>query len=124
MDISLDATGDLLIGDDGDLVLIEGVDATRQHLQISLQFFQGEWSLDLRIGVPYFQEILGKGRDLNAIRAIFREAILQTEKVTAVSDLALDYDGVTRALSVSFQTQSTEGPIDFDQELIIPAVQV
>ena len=121
MDLKLDDNGDLLIGDDGDLVLVDGIDAIAQHLTIRLQFFQGEWLLDLRIGFPYFEEVLRKAPDLNVVRSLFREAILTTPGVLEVTDLELDYDGVTRALSVSFQAQTTEGPLTFDRELIIPA---
>ena len=120
MDLSLDIDGDLLINDTGDLVLIEGVDATAQHLKISLRFFQGEWFLDLRIGFPYFEEVLRKSPNLNVVRSLFRDAILETEKVVSVSDLTLDYDGTTRGLAVSFRAQTTEGPVEFDSELILP----
>ena len=120
MDLSLDDTGDLLINDTGDLVLLEGVDATAQHLLISLRFFQGEWFLDLRIGFPYFEEVLVKAPDLNVVQSLFRDAILETEKVISVSELELDYDGTTRTLAVSFRAQTTEGPVEFDSELILP----
>lgn len=120
MDLKLDDNGDLEIGNDGDLILIDGIDSIAQHLLISLKFFRGEWFLDLRIGFPYFEEVLRKAPDLNVVRLLFREAILATEGVLAVTDLALDYDGTTRGLSVSFRAQTSEGPLDFDQELIIP----
>jgi hypothetical protein len=120
MDLQLDSSGDLEIGDDGDLILIDGIDAIKQHLTISLQFFKGEWFLDIRIGFPYFEEVLRKAPDLNVVRSLFREAILAVDGVLAVADLELDYDGITRGLSVSFSTQTTEGPLEFDQEFIIP----
>jgi hypothetical protein len=121
MDLQLDtATGDLEFSDDNDLILIDGVDAIRQHITIRLQFFQAEWFLDERIGIPYYQEILRKAPDLNVVRSIFREAILTTPGVIAVTDLVTEYDGTTRTLTVSFSAQTEEGPLVYDQELIIP----
>lgn len=120
MDLQLDSTGDLEIGNNDDLILVDGIDSIAQSLAIGLRFFQGEWFLDLRIGFPYFEEVLRKAPDLNVVRSLFREAILATEGVLAISDLALDYDGTTRSLSVSFSAQTTEGPLEFDRELIIP----
>lgn len=121
MDLQLTSdSSDLLIGDDGDLALVSGIDSIAQHLTIRLRFFRGEWILDLRIGFPYFEEVLRKAPDLNVIRSLFREAILTTPGVLELADLTLDYDGVTRTLSVSFRAQTTEGPLTFDRELIIP----
>jgi hypothetical protein len=120
MDLQLDSDHDLEIGDDGDLILVEDLDSIVQHLTIRLQFFLGEWFLDERIGFPYFEEVLRKAPDLNVVRSLFRDAILTTPGVLAVTELNLDYDGTTRTLSVSFRAATTEGPLTFDQEFIIP----
>jgi len=120
MDIKLDDSGDLVIGTDGDLVLVTGIDAIAQDLKTRLLFFKGEWDLDTRLGVPYFEEILKKAPDLNVVRSIYNDVITSTEGVLFVDDLTLEYDGPTRRLSVSFSCQTTEGPLTFEDELIIP----
>jgi len=119
-DLRLTDTGDLYIGDDGDLEIITGLDAIRQDLTLRLQTFRGEWFLDERVGIPYFQDILVKSPDINVIRSIFREAILTTDGVVAIDDLTLDYEGATRKLSISFSAQTTSGTLTFERELIIP----
>lgn len=120
MDLQLDTDGDLEIGDDGDLILVDGVDAIAQHLLIRLRFFQGEWVLDVRIGIQYFEEILRKAPDLAVVRSIFREAILTTPGVIELVSLDLDYIGATRTLDVRFDAQTEEGLLTFDREFIIP----
>jgi hypothetical protein len=120
MDLKLDDNGDLEIGTDGDLVLVTGIDAIAQDLKTRLLFFKGEWDLDTRLGVPYFEEILKKAPDLNVVRSIYNDVITSTEGVLFVDDLTLEYDGPTRRLSVSFSCQTTAGPLTFEDELIIP----
>jgi hypothetical protein len=59
-DLKLTNNHDLLI-EEGDLVLINNeAEMAVQSLKINLLLFRGEWFLDNTIGVPYFQEILGK----------------------------------------------------------------
>lgn len=99
-DIALDEDGDLDVST-GDLRLLSDLDAVVQDVTIRLQFFRGEWFLDLDEGVPYYQEILVKNPRLTAISALFSEAILTTPMVTEVNDLALTYDTATRSLVVS-----------------------
>jgi len=120
MDIKLDANGDIEIGNSGDLVLVTGLDAIAQDLRTRILFFKGEWALDTRLGVPYFEEILKKAPDLNVVRAIYNDVITSTEGVFSVNNLDLEYDGITRRLSVSFSCQTIEGPLTFEDELIIP----
>jgi hypothetical protein len=103
----------------GDLILVTGVDAIAQDLDIRLNTFKGEWFLDTRIGVPYFQEILGEKPRLVALKGIFREAILLTPGVQSISDFVLSYDGPTRVLSLSFLVASIEGTFAYTKELII-----
>ena len=117
-DLKLSATHDLVFEDD-ELVLIEGREAIAQDVLVRLQFFQGEWVLDIRLGMPYFQKILGKKPRLAAVKSIFRDAILGTPGITAVNDLDLSYTGVTRVLSVSFTAETTDGSVEFNKELII-----
>jgi len=122
-DIKLDDSGDIEIGTDGDLILVTGLDAIRQDLETRLKFFRGEWDLDTRLGIPYFDEILIKAPDLNVVRSLFRDAILSTAGVLRLTRLDLDYEGTTRTLSIRFDCQTTEGPLTYEDELIVPLPQ-
>lgn len=114
-------TGDIAIEND-DLVIIDGVDDIAQHIKIRLRFFRGEWTLDLRVGIPYFERILVKNPDLVAIRAIFREAILETPGIVALLDFDLAVDSGKRTLTVRF-TASTDisETLVFNEEFLIAA---
>lgn len=80
--------GDLRLTN-GQLTLVDGNDAVRQHLINRLRIFLGEWFLDRRIGIPFFRDILVKNPDRPAIRSIFRRTIRETPGITAVDELLL-----------------------------------
>ncbi len=114
-------TGDLEIGPDGDLIIVTGLDAIAQHLRIRLQFFRGEWFLDTRLGIPYYEEVLIKAPDLNVVQSLLREAIRETPGVIAINSFELDFEGVTRRLSLDFEALTTEGPLRFTEDFVIPS---
>lgn len=118
MDLKLDTSHDLVLVD-GDLVLVDGAEAVKQDVDCRLRTFLGEWFLDLRIGVPYFEKILGQKPRFGVISAVFREVILGTPGMISIEDLTLDFDGATRLLSVSFRGTSTSGIVEYERELVI-----
>lgn len=105
----------------GGLQIVEGADEIAQKLFTRLQFFLGEWFLDRRQGIPYYEKILIKNPDLVIIQSIFREAILETPGVTSLLDvIQTDLESATRKLSVRFAAQLDSGGIlNFDREFII-----
>jgi hypothetical protein len=118
-DLKLDTSSHDLVIEDNNLVLVEGADAVAQEVKVRLQFFLGEWFLDTRLGVPYFEKILGQKPRINALKGIFRKAIMSTPGMISMSDFSIAYDGASRVLSVSFTGQASSGTFDFTEELII-----
>lgn len=123
MDLRLDpATGDLDLST-GTIEVVDGVEATGQKITIRLQFFRGEWFLDERIGIRYFQEVLGQKLRKNLVERIFRETVLTTPGVLSIENFELSFDGPTRALSISFlaMTVADDVPVAFDLTFIVGA---
>jgi len=119
MDIKLSG-GDVYINPETyDIELVDGLDAIAQDCEIRLQFFLGEWYLDTRLGVPYFQKILGQKPRIQAVKGIFRDAILTTPGILNIFELTIDYINTTRTLTVSFRAETVEGSFEFNEELII-----
>lgn len=119
-DFKLDANGDLFIADDGSLVLVTGDEAIVQRLTIRFNFALGEWFLDIRVGVPFFQEILVKNPNLTRVRGIYRQLILTTPGIESIEEFSLALDTPTRKLSLSFLARKTDGEtLSFDKEFII-----
>ena len=102
MDLKLDDTGDLDVTN-GNLTLLDGVEAVRQHWKIRNKFFLGEWFLDTRIGVAYYQTIFLKGTPLSVVRTIFRKVAQRTPGIARVDKLVADFDLATRRLKLEIE---------------------
>lgn len=114
-DIRLDEeSGDLEIIN-GDLVITEGSDATRQRLLQALRFFRGEWFLDLSRGVPYYQNILVKNPNPLIIESVLKQTILDVQGVLELTQFDLNYDNSTRKLALDFEVRTSEGLINFSE---------
>ncbi len=92
---------------DSDLSVVEGVlqitsgrDCLRQTTEQRLSTSRGEWRYDLTHGVPFIQQIADQS-DLDLIRAIYLETLLETPGIVRVEQLQLSRDPVTRELSLS-----------------------
>jgi hypothetical protein len=92
----------------------EPSDELASRLQIRLQWLQGEWFLDERLGIPYFQRILVKGTSLQTVRSIYREAIRETPGVDEILNLDLDLNKAARELRVDFKVRSVDGEVVAD----------
>lgn len=115
-DLQLDpTTGDLDLRS-GRIPLTSGTEAVAQRIRMRLGMWRGEWFLDRRLGVPYFQEVLTRIRDVGRLRSIFRDAILGTEGVASVPRLELDLDAGQRHLTVRF-TAVTEDGVAIQEEV-------
>ena len=120
-DLKLDAFGDIDTTD-GKMSIVRGDDALVQHLKIRYRFVRGEWELDTRIGIPYFQQIFVKNPDLAAIRSTFRRATVTTPGISSVAEFELSIDARTRRLSIFARANKEEGgePLVFDEEFVLP----
>jgi hypothetical protein len=94
-------TGDIDLTN-GQMTLIEGSEAIRQKLRIGIRMFQGEWFLDTRLGLPYYQRILPKTANRDDIAILFKRAILSCDGVLSVSNLTFSFTAATRLLTISF----------------------
>jgi hypothetical protein len=117
MDLMLDeSTWDLATGDT-DLLLVDGRDAIGQHLAQRLKTFLGEWFLDLRIGVPYFQQVMVKNPDPLVLDSVFKSEIINTPGVTELLSFDLKIDAGSRLLQLSFSAATDDGVITFSEVL-------
>ncbi len=112
MDIKLDESTDDIEIIDNDVSLTTGLDSKRQHLEIRLRTFFTEWFLDTSRGVPYFQDILIKNPNFNAVSAAFKAAILNTSGILELLSFNLEF-AAARQLDFSFKCRAEEGDIDF-----------
>lgn len=109
---ALDSNNDLIIRS-GQLRTISAGAEVVQHIRTRLQFYLEEWFLDLKAGVPYFQQIFTKPANLANIESIFKSKILNTPGVDILTEFTMNYEGgSTRLLSISFSAETVYGTID------------
>lgn len=106
-DIAMNINTNDLILNDRDLMVIDAAERVSQQIVIQLRFWYGEWFLDTSDGIPYLERVLVKNPNLNHIRQIFREAIQKVPDVRKVNYVDLDFDEKERALTVSYQVETS-----------------
>ena len=113
-DLALDENGDLYIGDDGDLKIIDSV---RQALQIKLRWIKGEWVFNTAIGTPYLDEIFVKNPNRAIIEKAIRDQILSVEGIIGINSINLSWSRDNRVMTCTFSAKTTEGDIESEVTL-------
>jgi hypothetical protein len=98
VDLKLTADNDLAF-ENGDLVLVDGPDATAQLIKARLLTMKGELAWDIDVGFPYDAIIGEPDVDLLRVQAWVRYVILTTPGVQSCNDLTFTFDPVTRELT-------------------------
>lgn len=80
--------------------IIRGAQAFAQRLRIRLMFFKGEWFLDQRQGMPYFEAILVKNPDITLVQSLFRRTILSTPGALSIAQFRTNFDRVRRVFTL------------------------
>lgn len=102
--------GDLRLSDDGrELVLVSGAEMALQQIKAGAEIWQGTLAWDPEAGLPMLGQILVKGPDLRVIQQIFRDFLLDTAGVTAVTELSVDLDRAARHLTARFRVPCEDG---------------
>lgn len=109
----------LQVAEDGDLDVITGnlivesnaATVLANKLTNRFRFFKGEWFIDTREGVPYFQYVFVKNPDLNAISQMFKKVLLTTPGVASVVKVQCDFYTNLRQLVASFECVTDTGAV-------------
>lgn len=105
---------------EGNLILVRDARAIAQKVENRFRFFLGEWFLDLREGVPYFQQILVKGPSIKVVRQLFLKVITTTPGMSDVIDFDMQYDGTTRTLFYQWSGITDTGdPVSGDNAFVV-----
>jgi len=109
-DLLISSTGDLAIVK-GDLLLTDSSNNTAQAIRRRLSTFQGEWFLDESIGLPYFDDILGKGKFLSDIKVIYLREIQSVPEVAEILEFNIEEDPILRKLKINFTVRDDDGNV-------------
>ncbi len=118
-----DNTGDLLLTNSKFTLVTDPAAAGAQKLRNQFKIFLGEWFLDSRIGMPYFQEVFVKNPNMAILTQLFRSVIASTAGVVRVISCNVTFNDATRAASVAFAAQWENGAVitatDLDKPFIV-----
>lgn len=125
-DILLDADHKVVIT--SDLQWSKGVAGIAQGVKIACLMLKGEWFLDQDEGVAYVenafvtseQALLGGKFNKAKALADFRREILRAPGTNEILSLEVDFDSVTRRMSVDFEVRTEFG--DTFNESIVRAI--
>lgn len=81
----------------------------RIKLAQRFRFFLGEWFLDLRKGIPYYRDVLGRMFNRDAARAIFRGVLRTIPDIASIVRFDLVFDRATRRLAFDFEVTLFDG---------------
>lgn len=105
---------------EGNLVLVRDARAIAQKVENRFRFFLGEWFLDLREGVPYFQDVLIKGPNIGIIRQLFLKVITTTPGMRDVVEFDMQYDSTLRTLYYQWSGITDDGdPVSGDNAFVV-----
>lgn len=97
-DLLLTKTGDLAIGETGDISVTQSV---VQAVSIRLKWVLGEWRLGPAMGFPYFEEVFVKNPNLTKIKYLLRDMVMEVDGVTNVGDVDITADPKTRTAKIA-----------------------
>jgi len=94
--------------------LLSGAEYIGQKIRQVLLLIRGEWFLDLRLGTPWFEEVLVRNPSFEAIRATVRTKILSVPGVSSVPVLDLAFDKASRNMQIQFTAKLKNGAVVTD----------
>ncbi len=104
----------------GDVSWVEGGEAVRQDVEMTLNTWLSETPYDTSAGVPYLQIIFKRGTTPSAIRFIIEQIIRDCDGVDDVLELSTDLDRPTRVLTISGRARVGTEVVDFGPVEVTP----
>ena len=99
-DLALSREHDLKI-ENFDLKLTDNNEIVAQRIKQALLLFKGEWFLDVDLGTPYYESILGHKNSLDTVRAIFVSEVQRVEGVKEVVKMEINLNNANRTASIN-----------------------
>ena len=112
MAVTISADTDLNLDSNGNLFIVDGVEAIRQAALHHMRYFLGEWYLTPSTGVPYYERILGHLHDPGLLSNVLSAELLKVDGVTRAVIGDIRFNISTRELeSYIAYLDTVEGPI-------------
>lgn len=111
-DIKLDINTHDLVFEGNDLALFDrDEDSIRQRLRIGLSTIQGEWFLNVDVGLPISSPIFSQKGSQTVLDSYIRRFIEDFDGIQELLTYSSTLDRATRTSFVSFSARTTSGDI-------------
>lgn len=109
---ALDSNHDPIYGNGIDCFLTD-IYAVTQLIETSLLLFQGEWWNAQNIGLPVFQQIVGKAQNNRqaTIALLIQQVIRSVEYVTGITNVQFLYNSANRQFRYACKVQTIFGTV-------------
>lgn len=108
-------TYDILLGADGQIATVSGKDAYANLVSDALRTIRGEYPYDVELGVPYFQNCLGKSFTIEEWISDVQERAMAFSFVKSISAFSYSYDARTKTVSYEMTLITDLGPLEINQ---------
>lgn len=102
LDIMVNEDRDLILTDDGDIVIGEETSLS-QLIKTRLLWIEGEWRLGPELGFPWFEDVLVKNPNTDIIMSDIREAIMEIEGTDECDVELVSFDRQTREIVFRYE---------------------
>jgi hypothetical protein len=113
------ASGDYTFGQGRANFLINSAAAVAQLVLTGLRLLEGEWFLDVTVGTPWLQRVIGKGTKQFYDLAI-QNQILSTRGVISIDSYSSSLNAKTRHLTLEASITTQFGPATVSTNLVTP----
>lgn len=107
--------GDIIL--DKDLIMVNGQEELRQNIENRLSVNQGEWFLNIGLGLDY-PAISGKGVTDKEIELAIRECCLQDDRIKEVRNVTVKRDAALRVVDINITIIDKDENNIFLQEVV------
>lgn len=111
--------GDIVIDENGELVMIEGPKEVAQCAEDALGTNKGEWFLNQDKGIK-FSAFLGKNQSEEEMREEIRQGLFQEPRIKTVESIEFASDLKKRTIEILFQVTADTGEL-IDEAVTIDA---
>lgn len=106
--------------ENGDLVLVDGIDSLRQEIIIGLYILLGEWFLDTTLGVISIEDLKNNPIDFEALADRAQTEILSHEGVIEILSFENNLDLATDAFIINTEILVEDGVITINNVTLKP----
>lgn len=115
--IKLDPITGEIVYENGRMVVIEGAEAIRQGISLTLKTHTGEMLVDAEHGVDWFGRVINRNWNDPVVRTELQRAILHAPNVISIETYRQDFDENSGRLLVRYSVRTSLGGVE-GRELI------